>query len=139
MRGCIHRCDGERTSQSAAVPEADLRIARRLGFAAVIGAVLWPATFAGVDRDSLRRRRRRIGRRCGFPIILRVACSAGLLRTDPAHGQCTRRPGSAMAAIPLLLVWGMGPWLWPLVLVAIGIGRRSRDRGPALGGGPLCV
>lgn len=119
------------------VPDADLRVARRLGFAAVIGAVLWPSAFAvaligpvvydgnGAYRDGA----------AAFPILL----LAVILLTAGLVGHLIRLPrdarlarGSALTAIPFLLLWGMGPWLWPLGLIAVGLlvalavaGRRS--------------
>lgn len=120
-------------------PEADLRIARRLGFAAVIGAVLWPVAFVVAAVGPIRYDAQGAYRDGGaaFPILLLAVAllAAGLL------GHLIRLPpdarlarGGAMAAIPLLLVWGTAPWLWPIALVSIGLigvlaagARRSGD------------
>jgi hypothetical protein len=109
----------------APVPEADLRIARRLGFAAVIGAVLWPAAFVVASIGPVRYDGDGAYRDGGaaLPVLLLAVglLAAGLigqLIRLPADARLAR--GAATAAIPFLLVWGMAPWLWPVVLVAIG-------------------
>jgi hypothetical protein len=59
-----------------------------------------------------------------FPIILVAVLllAAGLvghLISLPRDARLAR--GSALTAIPFLLLWGMAPWLWPLGLVAVGL------------------
>lgn len=121
------------------LPEGDLRIARRLGFAGLIGAVLWPVAFAVILMGPVRYDDQGAYRdgAAALPILLLAVAllAAGLLGhlvRLPADAGVAR--GSAMAAIPLLLVWGMAPWLWPIGLLAIGFvallavaGRRSGD------------
>lgn len=106
------------------VSDADLGVARRLGFATLVGAVLWPAAFAvaatgpvvydgsGPYRDGS----------AAFPIlILAVLLLAGGLLGHliqlPAEARLAR--AGALTAIPFLLLFGMGPWMWPLGLTAI--------------------
>lgn len=104
----------------------DLRDARRFGFAAVIGAVLWPIGLAvafvgpvvydgyGAYRDGS----------AAMPLFLLaiVLLVAGLLGHQirlPADARLAR--GSALLAIPFLLVFGIGPWMWQFGLVALGL------------------
>lgn len=118
------RANAEAAPPPPPVPEADLRIARRLGFAAVVGAALWLAAFAVASIGPVRYDGDGAYRdgSAAFPIlILAVALlAAGLLGhliRLPADARLARV--SAMAAIPFLLIFGMGPWLWPLGLIAI--------------------
>jgi hypothetical protein len=107
-------------------PDADLRVARRLGFAAVIGAVLWPAAFAVAAMGPIRYDDYGAYRDGGaaFPIIiLAVALLAGglighLIRL-PANSWPARV--SAGVAIPCLLLFGLAPWLFPFALTATGL------------------
>jgi hypothetical protein len=106
-----------------AVSTDDLRVTRRLGIAAVIGGAFWPAAWAvalmgpvmyddnGAYRDGS----------AAFPILfIAVALlAAGLV------GQVIRLPrsahvarGSALAAIPLVLLYGMGPWMLEIAMAA---------------------
>jgi hypothetical protein len=110
----------------APLPDADLRIARRLGFAAVIGAVLWPAAFVVASIGPVRYDGQGAYRDGGaaLPVLLLAVglLAAGLighLIRLPATARLAR--SAAIAAIPFLLVWGMAPWLWPILLVAIGL------------------
>jgi hypothetical protein len=106
------------------VPVADLLVARRLGLGAVGGAVAWVAAFAlaatgpvrydgdGAYRDGA----------AAFPVLLLavVLLSAGLigqLIVLPRNARLARI--GAGVAIPFLLLWGLGPWLFPLGLIAL--------------------
>ena len=126
--------------------EGDVRDARRLGFAALIGAVLWPMGLAvassgpvvydehGAYRDGSAA--------VPFVLLAIVLLVAGLLGQQirlPADARLAR--GSALLAIPFVLVFGVGPWMWPFGLVALGLlvvlavtGLRSGtwQRGPSL-------
>lgn len=119
------------------VPDDDLRVARRLGFAAVIGAVLWPAAFAVAsigpvvyDGDGAYRDGAAALPILLLAVILLAAGLVGHLIRLPRDARLAR--GSALTAIPFLVLWGLGPWLWPLGLVVVGLlvvlaiaGRRS--------------
>jgi hypothetical protein len=106
------------------VPEADLRDARRLGFAALIGAFLWPTAFAialvgpiRYDGDGAYR-----DGQAAFPVffaavVLLAAGLAGQSIRLPAGARLAR--GAASLAIPFLLLFGIGPWMWPFGLVAL--------------------
>jgi hypothetical protein len=106
------------------VPEADLQLARRLGFAGLTGALLWPTAFAvalmgpvvydgyGAYRDG----------QAAFPVFFAAVAflAAGLV------GHVLRLPAGARVgrsaagtAIPFLLLFGLGPWMWPLGLIAV--------------------
>jgi len=117
-----------RTKADAPAPspgrDYDLRVARWLGFAAILGAVLWPAAFVvaatgpvvydgfGAYRDG--------GAALPIVILAGVLLAGGLLRQAiqlPADARLAR--GGALAAIPFLVLFGMGPWMWPLGLTAI--------------------
>jgi hypothetical protein len=101
-----------------------LRATRRLGIAAVVGGAFWPAAWAvallgpvlydgrGAYRDGS----------AAFPILVFAVAllAAGLV------GQVIRLPrsarvarGSALAAIPLVLLTGIGPWMLEIDLAAI--------------------
>jgi hypothetical protein len=108
------------------VPDADLRVARRLGFAAVLGAVLWPSAFVVASMGPVRYDGDGAYRdgAAALPILLLavILLAAGLL------GHLIRLPrdarlarGSALTAIPFLLLWGTAPWLWPRGLIAVGL------------------
>jgi hypothetical protein len=108
------------------IPEQDLRIARRLGFAGIVGAVLWPLAFGVAlvgpvvyDGDGAYR-----DGSAALPIFfgaiaMLVASLLGHLISLPRHARVARI--SAVAAIPLLLVFGLGPWMWPFGLAAFGL------------------
>jgi hypothetical protein len=104
----------------------DVRLARRLGMAAVIGGAIWPAAWgvasigpiqydgAGAYRDGS----------AAMPLLLIAVAllAAGLL------GQYIRLPvearvarGSALLAIPFVILFGLAPWMLGFVLVAIGL------------------
>jgi hypothetical protein len=108
------------------VPEEDIRLARRLGIAAVIGGAFWPAAWgvasigpiqydgAGAYRDGS----------AAMPLLLIAVAllAAGLL------GQLIRLPsearlarGSATLAIPFLALFALAPWVAAYGLVAIGL------------------
>jgi len=108
------------------VPDDDVRLARRLGIAAVIGGAFWPAAWgvasigpiqydgAGAYRDGS----------AAMPLLLIAIAllAAGLL------GQLIRLPdearlarGSATLAIPFLALFGLAPWVAAYGLVAIGL------------------
>jgi hypothetical protein len=108
------------------VPEEDIRLARRLGIAAVIGGAFWPAAWgvasigpiqydgAGAYRDGS----------AAMPLLLVAVAllAAGLL------GQYIRLPvearlarGSAMLAVPFVVLFGLAPWVFSMGLVAIGL------------------
>lgn len=103
---------------------ADLRVARRLGRAAWVGAATWIAGWViaangpivtdghGTYRDG----------GAGFPFIFlaMVLLTAGLI------GQMIRMPnsarvarGGALVAIVAGTVWGLAPWVLPLGLAAL--------------------
>ncbi len=102
----------------------DLRIARRLGTAAVVGSILWVVGFIiaangplVVDGNSSYR-----DGAAGMPFVLGalILLSAGLI------GQLIRLPRNARlgrigASTALLVapVWGLGPWVLPLGLVTL--------------------
>ena len=104
--------------------EADLRLARRLGFAALLGALLWPMAIGVAlmgpiryDDDGAYR-----DGQAAFPflfsaVVLLAAGLAGQIVRLPLRAMVAR--GAAGTAIPFLLLFGLGPWMWPLVLVAI--------------------
>jgi hypothetical protein len=106
------------------VPDGDLRVARRLGMAAIVGAILWPAAFVVMatgplvyDGDGAYR-----DGGAALPIFtLAVVLLAGGLIGQaiqlPANARLAR--GGALAAIPFLVLFGMGPWMWPLGLTAM--------------------
>jgi hypothetical protein len=102
----------------------DLRVARRLGLAAVIGAPFWLTAFAVMMMGPIRHDDYGAYRDGGaaFPIffaaiVLLVAGLLGHLIRLPAGARLAR--GSAMAAIPFLLLFGTGPWMWPFGLISI--------------------
>ena len=110
----------------APVPDADLRLARRFGFAALIGAIAWPAAFAVVLMGPVRYDGEGAYRdgSAAFPIFFLavVLLAASLL------GQAIRLPAgarvgraSAVLAMPFLLLFGLGPWMWQFGLVALGL------------------
>ena len=103
---------------------ADLRVARRLGLAAWVGAVAWIAGWViamngpimadgqGTYRDG--------GAGLPFILLAMVLLAAGLI------GQMIRMPnrarvarGGALVAIVAGPVWGLGPWILPLGLAAL--------------------
>ena len=114
---------GDEDSVPPAMAEEDLRIARRLGIATLIGAVAWPTAFVGFvlgpvryDADGAYR-----DGSAALPIffaavVLIVAGLVGQLIVLPREARAAR--GSAGVAIPLLLLFGMGPWMWPFGLAA---------------------
>jgi hypothetical protein len=110
----------------APLPEEDYRVVRRLGFAAVIGGLLWPIAFGiasigpvvydgqGAYRDGSAA--------MPFFFLAIVLLVAGLLGHQirlPEDARLAR--GSALLAIPFLLMFGVGPWMWQFGLVAIGL------------------
>jgi hypothetical protein len=106
--------------------EDDLRLARRLGFAAIIGAVLWltalaiAATGPVVYDDQGAYRDGAAALPFWFLAILLLA--AGLLGQQvhlPSSARLAR--ASALLAIPFLLVFGIGPWMWQFGLIAVGL------------------
>jgi len=134
---------------------ADLRVARRLGLAAWVGAVAWIAGWViaangpimadgqGTYRDG--------GAGLPFILLAMVLLAAGLI------GQMIRMPNRARAARVGALVaivagpaWGLGPWVLPLGIAALagilvlalgawragqwGVGAALAIVGPTLGG-----
>lgn len=106
------------------VPEADVRIARRLGYGAIVGAGLWVAALGiallgpvvydgqGAYRDGS----------AAFPVLfaamsLIVGGLVGQLIVLPRTARVARV--SAIVAMPLLLLYSVGPWLFQVGLVAI--------------------
>ena len=108
----------------SSVPDDDVRLARRLGIAAVIGGAFWPAAWgvasigpiqydgAGAYRDGS----------AAMPLLLIAVAllAAGLL------GQYIRLPveakvarGSALLAIPFVILFGLAPWVLGIGLVSI--------------------
>jgi hypothetical protein len=105
--------------------EADLRVARRLGIAAVIGAALWPAAWGIAllgpvvydDQGSYR------DGSAALPVLLAstVLLAMGMLGHSirlPAGARLARL--FALAGIPFIILFGLGPWIWPLGLCAVG-------------------
>jgi hypothetical protein len=105
--------------------EADLRVARRLGIGAVIGAALWPAAWSialmgpivydgqGSYRDGS----------AALPVLL----ASTVLLAMGMVGQSIRLPAGArfarlcaLGGIPFIILFGLGPWFWPLGLCAAG-------------------
>jgi hypothetical protein len=119
-----------RTSADAPPPEperdADLRIARRLGIAAAIGAVVWPIAFGVMlmgpvryDDDGAYR-----DGAAAFPafilaIVLLVGGLFGHLVLLPNDARFAR--ACAILAIPLLLLFSVGPWMWQFGLAAFSL------------------
>lgn len=108
------------------VPEADLRIARRLGFGAVVGAAMWPAAFAVAAIGPIRYDAQGAYRDGGaaLPMILLavallVAGLFGHLIRLPADARLAR--GAAAAVIPFLLLWAVVPWQWPIGLAVLAL------------------
>ena len=106
------------------IPEADLRVARRLGYGAIVGAAVWVASFGmallgpvvydsqGAYRDGS----------AASPVFFAAASllSAGLvgqLIVLPRSAGVART--SAIVAMPFLLLYGLGPWLFLFGLSAI--------------------
>jgi hypothetical protein len=107
-----------------AVSADDQRVARRLGIAAVIGGAFWPAAWAVALMGPVMYDERGAYRdgSAGFPFLwIAVALlAAGLV------GQVIRLPrsarvarGSALASIPLVLLYGVGPWFLEIALAAV--------------------
>ena len=105
---------------------ADLRVARRLGLAALIGAVLWPAAFLVAAMGPIRYDGEGTYRDGGaaFPIIIvAVVLLAGglvghLIRLPEGSGPARVSAGVAMFC---LLLFGLAPWLFPFALAATGL------------------
>jgi hypothetical protein len=106
------------------VPDADLLVARRLGLGAVAGAAAWIAAFAVASIGPIRYDGDGAYRDGGaaFPLLFLavVLLSAGLVGQLIALPRSARlaRLGAGLA-IPFLLLWGLGPWMLPLGLVAL--------------------
>jgi hypothetical protein len=103
---------------------ADLRVARRLGAGAIIGSLVWTAALLLAVNGPIRYDTAgsyRDGAAASPFIFLSVALLvAGL------YGQLIWLPGAARlarigagTAIPVLLLWSIGPWLWFLPLIAL--------------------
>jgi hypothetical protein len=114
----------ERPPTPPPLPEADLRLARRLGFGAVAGAIAWVAAFIVVSIGPIRYDEAGAYRDggAGLPVLFLavVLLSAGLggqLVALPRDARLAR--AGAGGAIPFLLLWGLGPWLLPLMLVVV--------------------
>ena len=106
--------------------EDNLRLARRFGIGALIGAALWTAA-AGIvlmgpvvyDGEGAYR-----DGSAAFPVFFTATAliALGLL------GQVIRLPRtarlgrfSALAGMPAILIFGTGPWLWLFGLIAVGL------------------
>lgn len=135
------------TEPGPPVPDADLRVARRLGLGAVAGAAAWVAAFAVASIGPVRYDGDGAYRDGGaaFPLLFLavVLLSAGLvgqLISLPMNARLARL--GAGGAIPFLLLWGLAPWLLPIGLVALaglvalGVGAR---RSGAWSTGPSIV
>lgn len=134
------------TEPEPPVPDADLRVARRLGLGAVAGVAAWVAAFTVASLGPVRYDGDGAYRDGGaaFPLLfLAVALlSAGLigqLISLPRNARLARL--GAGAAIPFLLLWGLAPWLLPIGLaalvglVALAVGARragSWSTGPSI-------
>jgi hypothetical protein len=111
--------------QPAPQREGAMQVARLLGIGAVIGAALWPAAWGialmgpvlydgyGSYRDGS----------AALPVLL----ASTILIALGMVGQAIRLPGGARFArlcavggIPLIVLFGLGPWFWPLGLGAVG-------------------
>ena len=125
------------------VPDSDIRYARRLGFAAIIGAAFWPAALVIAAAGPVIQDREGPyvdgSAALPFSVLAVILLSAGLV------GQVLRLPltaslarASAATAIPFLLLYGMAPWLFPLGAIALGclvtlaIAGRSTDVWPVV-------
>lgn len=114
------------TLSLAPMPEEDYRLARRLGLAALVGGMLWPialgiASIGPVVYDG-RGAYRDGSAAMPFLFLAIVLLVAGLLGHQirlPEDARLAR--GSALLAIPFLLVFGVGPWMWQFGLVALGL------------------
>jgi hypothetical protein len=116
-------------------PEADLRVARRLGLGAIAGAAVWVAAFAVASVGPIRYDGDG-AYRDGSSALLLLILAAGLL-TAGLVGQFILLPATARlarlgagAAIPFLILWALAPWLWwfgllvLLGLLALAVGGR---------------
>lgn len=116
----VHRAGSEPIS-----PErADLRVARRLGMASIGGLALWFASFGIMLMGPVRyddQGAYRDGSAAGpfflFAVVLLVGALVGQLIALPGNARVARLNG--MAAIPCLLLFGLGPWMWPFLLIAM--------------------
>ena len=105
-------------------PDADLRVARRLGLGTIAGAAAWVAAFAVASIGPVRYDGDGAYRDGGaaFPLLFLavVLLSAGLvgqLISLPMNARLARL--GAGAAMPFLLLWGLAPWLLPIGLAAL--------------------
>ena len=125
------------------VPEGDVRFARRLGFASVIGGAVWPLALAVAATGPIVQDAEGPyvdgSAALPFSVLAVILLSAGLV------GQVLRLPltasvarASAATAIPFLVLYGMAPWLFPLAaialacLVTLAIAGRSSDVWPVV-------
>lgn len=103
----------------------DLRLARRLGFGTVVGAVLWVSAWVVASLGPIRYDvdgSYRDGA-AAFPLLI----AAVVLFAGGLAGQFLRLPATARlartgaaVAIPFILLWGIAPWLFWLVVPALG-------------------
>ncbi len=128
VRGAIdaHLHPQVRRAGSETIPpeRADLRVARRLGMASIGGVALWVASFGIMLMGPVRyddQGAYRDGSAAGpfflFAVVLLVGALVGQLIALPRNARVARLSG--MAAIPCLLLFGLGPWMWPYFLIAM--------------------
>ncbi len=106
------------------IPEADLLVARRLGFAAIAGTVLWVASFGVALIGPVRYDNQGAYRdgSAAFPLFILAALllAGGLLGqliTLPRTARVARI--SALVATPCLILFGLGPWMFPFGVTAV--------------------
>lgn len=105
------------------IKDGDTRDARRLGIATVVGAIAWVAAFGVVlmgpiryDGDGAYR-----DGSAAFPfffasVVLIVGGLVGHVIVLPRRARLAR--ASAIIAMPLILLLGLAPWMWPLGMAA---------------------
>lgn len=133
VRGAIdaHR-HPELASRGAPEPFAvaanDAVVGRRLGFAALLGAVSWTLTWLVMSLGPIVQDPGGFSYRDGsaaLPLLL----LAGALLVAGLLGQLVILPRSArlaragaIIAVPGVLLWSLGPWIWqPAALALIGL------------------
>ena len=131
-----------RAPEDPVVPDqraADLVVARRLGFAALVGAAVWGAGWAVAmngpivtDGGSTYRDGGAAMPLLLLSVFLLVLGLAGQLIWLPASARLGR--AGAVIAIPFLILWAFAPWIgftflgWlvGLVILAFGAARANR-------------
>jgi hypothetical protein len=104
--------------------DADLRVVRRLGLGAIVGAAVWVAAFAVASVGPIRYdgdgAYRDGGAAAPLLILATGLLAAGLVGQLVWLPQAARlaRIGAG-GAIPFVLIWGLAPWLWWFGLLAL--------------------